>query len=431
MWNPCTSAPPSKGHLVRLLQRNRSGSVGIVFALALVPLVASVGAALDYTRTARERASLQSALDRAVLAGAKDGSEAWTNVALKVFSSYASSVSGSVGTPVFSKSGNAYVGAVTESVPTTLMNVVGVQSIDVTVRATAASKMKPDNSCILTFDTGQAKSHSGMTFNGAPNVSLTGCSLRSNTSITCNGHSTNAQASIAAGTASGCSNPQSGAVVPDVWAALATNINALCSAWPGATWSTSTAPTSPKMITVQKGSYTEYHVCGDLTLSGSGSLSGLPGNSDSIIVIENGSLIMAANASITLNRTAIVLTGDNSKPSKIDFPNGNGKAATLTVSPVEGSPWKGVSIYQDPKLTDVAQDFGPGATLNFDGLVYLPKAEVTMSGNAGGWNPACSKLVVKTFTSNGSVQLSQTAQGCATLGFQQASTADGGVVLAE
>ena len=141
---------------------------------------------------------------------------------------------------------------------------------------------------------------------------------------------------------------------------------------------------------------------------------------------------MAANASITLSRTAIILTGDNLKPSKIDFPNGNGKAAALTLSPAQGSPWKGVSIYQDPKLTDVAEDFGPGATLNFDGLVYLPKAQVTMSGNAGGGgNPACSKLVVKTFTSNGSVQLRQTAQGCATLGVPQATTGDGGVVLAE
>src|SRR4051794_20179885 len=43
----------------------------------------------------------------------------------------------------------------------------------------------------LTLDGGQASSHVAMQFNGAPVVNLSGCTIRSNTSIDCNGHDGN------------------------------------------------------------------------------------------------------------------------------------------------------------------------------------------------------------------------------------------------
>ena len=44
---------------------------------------------------------------------------------------------------------------------------------------------------------------------------------------------------------------------------------------------------------------------------------------------------------------------------------------------------------------------------------------MTIRGNSSTNNPACTKLVVKTLTSNGSVNLNQTAQGCDALGVRQ------------
>jgi hypothetical protein len=249
---------------------------------------------------------------------------------------------------------------------------------------------------------------------------MTGCTIRSNTSLTCNGHSAGAKASIAAGTANGCSNPQSSAdVVPDVYKSLQSEISSKCVARPGATWSPGSRPAS--VVTVQQPGYTEYHVCGDLTLSGSGTIPSSVA-ADSVIVIENGKLIMAASASIALNRTTIVLTGNNTAASFIDFPNGAGKAATLTLSPPTGTenPWRGISVYQDPKLTfQVDENWGPGALLNAEGILYLPNADVTLRGSNSTNNPSCTKFVVKTMTSNGSVNLNQTTQGCETLGVRQ------------
>jgi hypothetical protein len=64
-----------------------------------------------------------------------------------------------------------------------------------------------------------------------------------------------------------------------------------------------------KIITIN--GRTEYHICGDLNLSGTGSLSGIAPTADSLIVIENGSLNVANAASVSVARMAIVMTGDN------------------------------------------------------------------------------------------------------------------------
>src|SRR5262249_21738910 len=153
--------------------------------------------------------------------------------------------------------------------------------------------------------------------------------------LNCNGHSGGASASIAAGTASGCSNPKSNAkAVPDIYAVFAGNITSRCGAVRvGATWTPGQPPGSPAMITVNQTGFVEYHVCGDLTLSGNGALTGSAPTTDSVIVVENGSVTMAGNAEVSAVRTAIVLTGNNSYPSSINFPNGAGKAATLSLSP--------------------------------------------------------------------------------------------------
>ena len=77
-------------------------------------------------------------------------------------------------------------------------------------------------------------------------------------------------------------------------------------------------------------------------------------------------------------------------------------------------------MYQDPTLTfQVNGDWGPGATLNADGIIYLPKADLKIHGNPSSNNPICTKFVLNSFTSDGSVNLNQTAQGCSNMGVKQ------------
>ena len=57
-------------HRLAQFLRSRAGNVSVVFAMALAPVTASVGGALDYTRTFTIGDELQSALDSGVLAAA-------------------------------------------------------------------------------------------------------------------------------------------------------------------------------------------------------------------------------------------------------------------------------------------------------------------------------------------------------------------------
>jgi hypothetical protein len=412
------------GSLGRFFLRQSGGSVAPMLALALVPIVGAVGAAIDFSRASDVRTKLQASIDAAVLAGAHDGTANWTQAALNVFNSQVPA-NATVAAPSFTLGDDKiYYGQVNGAISTNFVGLLGFSTLNISVGSKATQGDVPDDSCLLTLDHGQPLSHVSMTFNGNPNVNLNGCGLRSNTSLKCNGHSGGSSASIGAGSSIGCDNPQSNAnPLPDPFATVAVNITRLCGGLAtGATWVPGSPPAG--LRTVSMTGYTEYHVCGDLTLSGNGYLTGSAPSADSVIVIENGGLIVANNAAITALRTAIVLTGNNAYASAISFPNGNGKSATLTISPPTNAsnPWQGFSLYQDPALTNgVDNTWGPGANFFADGIVYLPNSNVVIHGNAASSNQHCTKVVANSFTSNGSVNLNfaQSQQSCTDLGVRK------------
>jgi hypothetical protein len=407
---------------------DESGSFVPLFALAFIPVMITVGAAVDYSKGNSARTHLQAALDAAVLAGAKDGSSNWTTLAANTFNANFVPTTGTAGiTSGFAQDpGSAvYRGSSSATVATSFLGIVHVSALRIAARA-AATASSPDNSCILTLDHGQPTSHMSLQLNGAPIINLSGCSIRSNTAMDCNGHDGNATKSIASGTAADCSNPSSyQPPVPDIYAKLASNIVPQCgTTHTGVTWSPGIMPTGAAFITKTINGRTEYHVCGDLTLSGSGSLTGTSPSADVLIVLENGSLNVQSHASVSVSRAGIVLTGNNSYPSAVNFPNGNGQSATLTLSPPTDSsnPWQGVALYQDPALTNgIDNKWGPGATFNADGLVYLGNSNVVTDGNTSSSNANCSKFVMNSFTTNGSVDLNfdQTVASCAAIGLKQ------------
>jgi Flp pilus assembly protein TadG len=414
--------------LLTEFRSNCAGAIAPIFALAMLPVMTAVGAAVDYSSANKIRSSMQVALDSAMLAGAKDGSSNWSQVALNVFTANVAKQAGagiSFSTSFSQSSGSVYQGAVSASVPTAFLGLVHISSLHIGVTTTAIAS-EPDNSCVLTLDKGQPTSHVALTLNGAPVVNLSGCSIRSNTALNCNGHDGNATKSIAGGAISACGNPKPYAgSVPDIYGSMASNITTQCgTSRPGVNWTAGTIPTGSGVQTVTVNGRTEYHICGDLNLSGTGSLTGSTPTADALIVIENGSLNVANNASVSVARTGIVLTGDNTVASSVNFPNGNGKTGSLTLSPPldASNPWQGVALFQDPKLTsNVDNKWGPGTDFNADGLVYLGNSNVVTDGNTSSANAKCSKFVMNSFTTNGKVTLDfdQTVASCAAIGLKQ------------
>jgi len=311
---------PQDPTVLKRFASDERGNIAVVFALALLPLVESAEAAIDDSKSSADQARMQAALDGAVLAGAKDGTDGWIATAEAAFAG----LFGAGATARFSRDeSGAYSGAASAQVPTSSTSTLRIPSLPITAASTAMRNAPaPGDACILTLDTGKANTNQSLAFNGAPSVALSDCTIRSNSSMKCNGHSTGATASIAVGTATGCSNPQSGAApLADADVARAAGIERTCSARPGATWSPGNHPTGDRLVTVSRTGYAEYHACGDLTLSGSGAL------------LAGTDAVIDDKAAITTSCTASLFSGDGTHDAAIEFPNGKGKAASLMVSP--------------------------------------------------------------------------------------------------
>lgn len=404
------------------LRRDARGNITVLAGLALPGLLVAGGAAVDYSTAAATRARMQAALDSAVMGGVAVAPAQRQTEAAALFAAHTIIGATSMSAPIFIEEGQSTLsGAVSAEVAAHVMGAFGRPTMTVHARARARPATK-DQACILTLGKSMTTGEDSMTFNGASAVDLSGCTLQSNTSMTCNGHSSGATKSLAVGSAGTCENPYGNSpAIPDIYADLRSNIAPQCgTSHYNVAWSPTSRPSTPRLITVTSGGVTRYHVCGDVTLSGAFELNTSGG--DAILVVENGSLTIQRDAAITMSRMAIVLTGDPARSHTIDFPQGNGQSASLSITPPidENDPWRGVAIYQDPALTaNVDISWGPGANLRADGVIYFPQADFTMSGNAASNGSNCTKLVTDTLTVNGVVGFRQNDVGCGDIGLKQ------------
>lgn len=114
----------------------RRGNVSMIFAVALVPLLIAVGAGLDFGRAVLVRANLTEALDVAGLAvgsstnltsdAAQALAQSYFNANYKVDSSYGKPTAVTV-----TQSGQDFTLATSVTVPTVLMQIVGISSLPV------------------------------------------------------------------------------------------------------------------------------------------------------------------------------------------------------------------------------------------------------------------------------------------------------------
>ena len=117
-----------RGSLQKLcseFKRNSEGSVVATFALSMVPVVGLVGAAVDYSAASTARTKLQTSLDAALLAGAKDGTTSWETTALNAFNANLKANFATSVMPTFQlTSTRAYTGTVTATVPSNFLGVL-------------------------------------------------------------------------------------------------------------------------------------------------------------------------------------------------------------------------------------------------------------------------------------------------------------------
>ena len=432
---------------IRKFTRNEDGGTAISFALAVVPVMATVGAAVDLGRGVVTSNNMQNGLDQAVLTVVNTpGTDAERK--LRADAIFAASFHDGAATTTLVTNTDGTVTYSARMDMTTMFVPFVSSSIAIgrsaTAKATAAGTAGVagvagvvalrDDSCILSLGEDLDVNFDAMVFNGNPSVTLTNCSLISNKSMKCNGNNVGAAASYAHGSVTGCPNPHPGTEsYPDIYAPLVSNITRICGTTKtGYAWATSGSAPGANGTTVQtvaQTGYREIHICGTLTLSGVSSLTGNTPSEDTVIIIENGALNLANGANVKAYRTTFVLAGNNSgvlgDAAIVTWPSGAGKSATLRMTSSTGfgatsatttsNPWKGQAIYQNPNI-NLDQDWKPGANLFVDGIVYFSKAKLTVGGNISYGAGNCSKLVSGEFTLNGNVALKQDAESCGTLG---------------
>src|SRR6185437_5760387 len=132
------------GRKLREFQSARAGNVALTFALATLPIVGAVGAAVDYSHANSVKAALQSALDSTALMISKesttDTADALQTDAVKYFKAMFTrpEAKNVTITATYSTTGGSNVvinGTV--DVPTSFMGIMGFNSITVSSSATA------------------------------------------------------------------------------------------------------------------------------------------------------------------------------------------------------------------------------------------------------------------------------------------------------
>jgi len=400
-------------------------------ALGLTVLIGMVGLAIDVGMWYRTDRALQNAADAAVIAAARNGTSAYQNEAGAVAAQYGFT-DGASGITVTTLNNQTCPDGTTNcfqvtvaqaSAPTFFSSLIGNYSPSLAGTA-MASGTQVHSYCLLAL--GSSGTNPALVGNGVPAANLDGCSIMSNTGMTCNGHNTGATYGDSHKTNNGYGvNQTSNApAVADPYAGLASNIPANpCSSYSGTTW-TAGSKTLTDPPTLANGQI----VCGSLTVTGDVTLTtSSPG---SLLVIENGQLNVASGKTLkTAAGSALTIIFSGTAGSYTHAPTGGG---TLDFNAPTSGTWSGIAIYQNPALTtgvDISAA-GNSPAWNISGLVYLPHSSVTFSGavNKSSNGASCFGMVVDNITINGTGEILKTG-GCAAAGLNLPTNNVGRVAL--
>jgi Flp pilus assembly protein TadG len=132
-------------HALRRFGRAREGNVAIIFGLAAIPLIAFVGAAIDYSRANSVKTALQAALDSTGLMLSHDARtlsadqlKAKADTYFKALFTRTDAKDITVNATYNGDNGSALTVTATADVPTTFMNILGIPTM--TVGSTTVAK---------------------------------------------------------------------------------------------------------------------------------------------------------------------------------------------------------------------------------------------------------------------------------------------------
>lgn len=385
----------------RFLQDKKAG-VAPILALGLIPLVGSVGAAVDYSHAAAARTSMQSALDATALMLSKAGN----NVSGTVLNTKASDFFNAnfihpdvynvvVTAATSSNGGTASVNvSAAASVKTNFLGVLGISTIPLSVNSSVMA-ITDGLGCILALN---PTASGAMTGQGSTAVKLTACSLYDNsnntTALTVGGSATISALSVGVvGGVSGAANitTQQGiktgaGPVTDPYAA---------DSFPSFGACTAHNYSANKSETISAGVY-----CGGIAVNAGAQLTLNPG----IYYLDGGNLSVNGGATLTGDGVTLVFTKKNSNSWATATISGN---ATVRLTPPKSGPTAGIVIFGDRNIpAGTTYKFNGGQGQYLGGAIYIPTGAIDFSGGDA-TSTSCTQVIGGTvsFTGNSSIAI--------------------------
>lgn len=414
--------PALRGFARRFL-RAETAAISPMFALLLIPIAGSVAYAVELGGMHYTQRSMQNAADAAALAAASNNNQTGIGTTPVIEARAAAKpygyVNGRNGVTVAAgvtncpggAAGPCYEAIITDTFPLSFSRVIGFLGTgnSGSQRIISRAVAKSAGGSVGSSTTACLWAFNHLETNGTPNADLTGCSVLSSGTMTCNGgNGVQADYAIAAGIVRGrcakdyTNNNYSNSTVPaDPYAALASNI-------PTTTCGSTPTPKSGNQSAIL------FVYCGDVTLTGNLTLN----SPNTVIIIKDGTLDLNSKVLSTSNGASATIIFETNRP-----PFGDKKMkGTIDIKAPDSSstsPWKGVAIYRKPggPMVD-ATLAGSNATWKITGLVYFPNTDVTISGavNHSATGATCFVLVGYNVTVNGNGQILQTTDGCNSAG---------------
>lgn len=407
--------------LASRLRSDKRGNILTIFAIALPLMVGGLGLGVEGANWYQTKRAIQNAADEAVIAAATNNTSTYLKEARAVTAKYGFAngtnnvtVTASNTATCPDGSTTCYSVTITKKLPLLFSPVFGFAGNTtisgsaaelITATAVASFQTTPRNYCVLALANSSPSSDAvAFLSNGGPKADLSGCSIMSNASMTCNGHDLNADYGDAVGTNNGCGNVQTSSMprVTDPYAARASSIPAnTCSSYPQ---QSGTLPASNLWSGTKNN--VQQTFCGDVKLTGNTTLTGT-----NVIVIQNGQLNLngytlstGTNADGTAATAVIIFSGSNGSYTHTLTGSGN-----VNINSPGSGDWAGVAIYTDPTLTSGVDMSAAGnsPSWNISGLAYFPNATITWSGIVGKATSGhqCFVLVVDTIRFNGTAAM--------------------------
>lgn len=366
---PCHDARIARRSLsstiVRLAASCR-GSVATIFGLALIPIMATVGVAVDYARLSSAKASLQAALDSAVLAGVTASPSSQSTVAQNTLTGALGTDASRLTAQTFAPgANNTLAGTATMTVPLTILPIVQLASRDVSASATAivTTSGSTSNVCILIKDPTATQA---LLVNSNVTISAKTCEIdvasTANPAAIINNGSGIDVASVCIAGANVITN---GAAPASLRKSCTTASDPFAGNLPALTNTTCTVSNQNYSGTVplSPGVY-----CGNFNFNGSGTLNLAPG-----LYVFKGTR-WNLNSGWTVNGTDVTFYFADSS-SYIQVNSG----VKLAIAAPTSGPYANILMYEPTGLSTSSFSINGSAGHAFTGLIYLPSRNVTFN----------------------------------------------------